>query len=41
MDSEKREELAEAFIELIVTHDGVRAAVMACACHCPNIVVKY
>ena len=38
MDPNKREELAQAIIELIETHDGVQRAVMSCACCSPDIV---
>ena len=41
MNMRERGELAEALIELLATHDELRAAVMECACHCPNIVVEY
>jgi hypothetical protein len=37
MDVKETEELAQAIIELIETHDGVRRAVMHCAFCSPNI----
>jgi hypothetical protein len=37
MDMEESEQLAQAIIALIETHDGVRRAVMHCACCSPNI----
>ena len=38
MDANRREELAQALIELIETDPEVQAAVMSCASCSPNIV---
>ena len=38
MDTNEKERLAQAIIELIETDPEVRAAVISCACCSPNIV---
>ena len=40
-NEQKKEELAEIFVELIKTDAKVISGIYRCVCSCPNLVVQY